>query len=496
MRSRSRYREAIRIDPQYALAHANLGLILKECGQLEEALQACREGVRLQPLYAGTHLALGEVLCENGLLDEAIEAFRESIRLGPNASDAHAGLGRTLYARGAFDEAAKAFREAVRTGPPNAIVRTNLGNALMMTGKLPEAIREYRAAIGIDPQYADAHSNLGTLLAQIGELESAVNECRKAVSLRPQSADAHYGLGIALSMSDSPGEAVEAYRAAIRIDPHHAYAHSNLGVSLARIGQLEEALIACREAVRIQPQWAEGRCALGRTLSAAGAFQEALVELRHGHELGMKRANWGYPSAQWIAEAERFAALEAKLPDMIGGNLASSDMVDKAAWGELCRRKKLYVRAATFLAEAIEQSSFTGRAGEQLRYDAACAAALAAGGHGEEGAELELTQRCRWARQSVDWLRANLNDYSNLIETQQVRDIAAMARSLRQWQTDPKLAAIREPEFGCMLPNEEQQMLRSFWEAVESLRKRAEHGVEPKTESPPTTNTQPHDATP
>jgi hypothetical protein len=40
-------------------------------------------------------------------------------------------------------------------------------------------------------------------------------------------------------------------------------------------------------------------------------------ELRRGHEIGSSRPHWRYPSAKWLQNAERLAALDARLPALL-----------------------------------------------------------------------------------------------------------------------------------------------------------------------------------
>ncbi|MBV8677217.1 MAG: hypothetical protein JO355_08630, partial [Planctomycetaceae bacterium] len=51
-----------------------------------------------------------------------------------------------------------------------------------------------------------------------------------------------------------------------------------------------------------------------------GSTAEALAALRKAHALGAAKPGWPYPTAQWVREAERMAALDARLPDLLRGD--------------------------------------------------------------------------------------------------------------------------------------------------------------------------------
>ena len=110
-------REAIRLKPDFAYAHANLGVALMRQGKLDEAIAEDREALRLRPDDAATRFNLGTALGRQGKLDEAIAEYREAIRLQPDYAHAHSNLGLVLAAQGKLDEAIAEYREAIRLQP-------------------------------------------------------------------------------------------------------------------------------------------------------------------------------------------------------------------------------------------------------------------------------------------------------------------------------------------------------------------------------------------
>ena len=224
---------AIRLKPDFAAAHSNLGNALRAQGKLEEAIAAFRDGDPaparprrgpLQPRHrpespgeAGggdRRIPHGDPAParrrrdpqqprprpgSQGKLEEAIAAYREAIRLQPDYADAHTNLGIALHAQGKLEEAIAAYRTAIRLQPDDARPTYNLGTALQDQGKLGGGDR--RISHG-DPAPARLRPrtthNLGTALFEQGKLEEAVAEYREAIRLQPDSAAAHSNLGYAL----------------------------------------------------------------------------------------------------------------------------------------------------------------------------------------------------------------------------------------------------------------------------------------------------------
>jgi len=88
--ARIHYQEAISLDPKLMYVYNNLGNILEERGQLEEAIAVLKEGARLNSHdaviredVARVYYNLGVYLDRQGKAQEAIAGYREAIRLGP-----------------------------------------------------------------------------------------------------------------------------------------------------------------------------------------------------------------------------------------------------------------------------------------------------------------------------------------------------------------------------------------------------------------------------
>jgi eukaryotic-like serine/threonine-protein kinase len=281
------YREAIRIEPTSSYAHVGLGMTLRlqgkhdqavsECreakdpitriglalvlqaqSKLDEAVLAYREVIRLRPNFAGAHSNLGSALRQQGKVDEAIDECREAIRLKPNVPESHNALGRALADQKKLDEAIAEYREAIRLRPSYPEPRNDLGIALEVQGRRDDAIAEYREAIRLKPGYEWPHNNLGNLLRLQKKLEEAASEYREAIRLKPDFPEAHNGLGVVLSDQGKLEEGMAEYREAIRLKPDFALAHTNLGHRLRMQGDYAGSLAMLRKGHELSakvPNW-------------------------------------------------------------------------------------------------------------------------------------------------------------------------------------------------------------------------------------------------
>ena len=158
------YREAVRLDSGYSMAHYGLGCVFRNTGRLPEAETAYREAIRLNPGNFYGYNGLGVVLRDKKLYPAAEAAFRQAIRLNHGNFHGYNGLGTALYEMKRYSEAEAAYREAIRALPDNAYAYNGLGNVLRATKRYQEAAAAYRYAIRIDPNEPFARSNLEEIL--------------------------------------------------------------------------------------------------------------------------------------------------------------------------------------------------------------------------------------------------------------------------------------------------------------------------------------------
>jgi tetratricopeptide (TPR) repeat protein len=469
------YRQAVRLDPKNASVHNNLGVALQARGRPEEAFDHFQQAARLDPKDASVHNNLGNALKAKGKLDEAIAEYQEVLRLDPKHVLAHHNLGNALQVRGRTDEAIDHYRQALRLDPGRALAHYNLGLALKAKGRLDEAIDHYRQAVRLDPKNAGFHNNLGNALSAKDELDEAIAEFEEVLRLDPGHALAHHNLGLALKARGKTDEAIDHYRQALRLNPRYANAHNALGVALQARGRTDEAIDHYQQALRLDPKHADAHNNLREALLQAGRFPEALaVTQRRLDQLSADNPQLA-DTLQQLKRCERLLALEARLPAFLEGKERPADAAEQRDLAALCRNsKRLNAAAARFYAAAFAaRPELADDLRTQDRYNAACAAALAAAGQGADAEKLGDAERARLRRQAREWLKADLAAWAARIkdrpqERSRVRD------TLRHWNADDDLAGVRDAEHLAKLPPEEQEACRTLWAEAEALLRQAE----------------------
>ncbi|TMQ15561.1 MAG: tetratricopeptide repeat protein [Candidatus Rokuibacteriota bacterium] len=99
------YRRVVAIDPTYAAAWNNLGLLLHRMGRLDEAGKAYESALDQDATCCEAVYNLGSLAEDRGDLDDAVRCYRQALDLSPDYADAHFNLAGALARGGRADEA-------------------------------------------------------------------------------------------------------------------------------------------------------------------------------------------------------------------------------------------------------------------------------------------------------------------------------------------------------------------------------------------------------
>jgi tetratricopeptide (TPR) repeat protein len=150
----------VKRNPAAWVAQGNLGYVIFQQGRVPEAVPYYREALRLNPDYAEAHYNLGTALLQLNQVPEAIAEYEQAVRLLPTSAGIQNNLGMALVRAGRLPDAVGHFAQAVRLDPDYGEAHHNFGNALLLTGRFPEAIRQYQEVLRLDPHDAAARSGL------------------------------------------------------------------------------------------------------------------------------------------------------------------------------------------------------------------------------------------------------------------------------------------------------------------------------------------------
>ena len=179
------------------------------------------------------HTNLGLVLFQKGQIDDAIAHYRSALQMQPDWWDAEYNLGTALLAKGQVDEAILHCEKAVSMRPTDPDAQVSLGNLLLQKGRIDDAIAHFQKAITVRPDHFLARYGLGQALLEKGDLDSAIQFCRSALLLRPSDPDCQTTLAIALEEKGNPTQAIQHYQKALELGPRSIPTLTNLAWLLA-----------------------------------------------------------------------------------------------------------------------------------------------------------------------------------------------------------------------------------------------------------------------
>ena len=145
------YQQILTKHPTQFDALRLLGIIYAGNREFLQASKLLQQAARINPEIAVVHANLGMVLVELGDLDTSISRYRRALELDPNLVEAHCGLGLALYRKGDIDAAIACFRKAVALDPRSVAAHSNLGVLLGMKGNFPESIHHLRTTCHLLP---------------------------------------------------------------------------------------------------------------------------------------------------------------------------------------------------------------------------------------------------------------------------------------------------------------------------------------------------------
>jgi tetratricopeptide (TPR) repeat protein len=108
--ARVAYQNALRINPDHADTHVNLGRLMHESGDLEFAEEHYRSALALRPNDVTACFNLGVVLEDRGRPEAAVEAYEVALRADPSHADAHFNAARLHDLAGRYEAALRHLR--------------------------------------------------------------------------------------------------------------------------------------------------------------------------------------------------------------------------------------------------------------------------------------------------------------------------------------------------------------------------------------------------
>jgi serine/threonine protein kinase len=177
------YKQAIALDPKYALAYVGLAdayTVASGFGTLQstDAIPlteaAAQKALELAPNLGGAHAAMGYVYAARYDWPAAEREYLKAESL--DATDAAIPYFYSLYVlrpQMRYDEAIREIRKAIELEPASLPMNANLGHLLTFAGRIPEAKAQLDRTLAMDPNFPITHNRLREWYEIQGQFEDA-----------------------------------------------------------------------------------------------------------------------------------------------------------------------------------------------------------------------------------------------------------------------------------------------------------------------------------
>jgi adenylate cyclase len=212
LRARDLFARALTLDPDYAAAHAYLGLTyvkhhaLQLTGRATEAdlqtgLEQIREAIRLEPDLAAGYQALSFALAETGDYEGAMRAAERAVEINPNDPDTLEALAKAQVRFGHYEEAVANAERALRLHPfaPQYYPYV-YGQALYAAGRYEDAENVLQQCLLRAPEERNCLRMRAAVLVRLDRLDEAratmarLNELDPTFSLSAERETSRFGV--------------------------------------------------------------------------------------------------------------------------------------------------------------------------------------------------------------------------------------------------------------------------------------------------------------
>jgi len=226
------FREAIRLDPRFAEAHAALASVLAHMRfrladrsvPFDDARDASLRALELAPGLAVAHVARAQVLASDGQVPEAAAAFEHAITLDARLFDAHYYYARFLVTQGDHARAVRHYEIAFALRPDDYLPITMaiqeyqaLGDRAGEQGAIERAWVATGRRLAIDPDDSAASAPGSGVLAMLGRKDESRRFIERAVALRPDDPQTHYNAACTAMLSGDQETALDLLERAVAL---------------------------------------------------------------------------------------------------------------------------------------------------------------------------------------------------------------------------------------------------------------------------------------
>lgn len=318
----NQYQSILAAAPNYAEAHANLGVVLMRLDRYEEAIQSYETALRLSPGLTAVVLNLGIAHYRRGEFEKAMTSFNRFLENAPNHVQAMQLLGLSLVELERDQEAVPVLSKTLTAAPEDPAVLYALGLSSLRLGRsdvtpiierlnqtpgglaasrllrgqlllsrleFEKAAAELESAARVNAELPRLHYSLGLAYFKMGRYRDSLKELELEWGRAPKDFSTLYYLSYVHELLGSFGESRQYIEKALALQPDSAEANALMGKLLVKQGNTREGVKYLEAAVTKDPEDSEKKYLLARTYQQLGRSEEAKRQFSEIQRLKAKR---------------------------------------------------------------------------------------------------------------------------------------------------------------------------------------------------------------
>jgi tetratricopeptide (TPR) repeat protein len=244
---------ALRLQPEFAVAHDVYGDLLLAEGRAGTAAKAYEQALRLDPARAATLAKLDRA--RTTAAAEPAGAVRQ--QRGRMAFEDEIGEAERLAAEGNVQAAEDIYRNILRKDPDHVEAARLLAGVAVEHERLADAEVFLRRAVTLAPDYLRAWVDLANVQRDQDKFADAMESANKVIELAPDKPESYMVLASIVGVAGDHTAAIDLYRKVISMAPDKAGAMCSMAHHLKTIGKQDEAIAQYRAAIAARPDHSE-----------------------------------------------------------------------------------------------------------------------------------------------------------------------------------------------------------------------------------------------
>ena len=190
----SLWEDSVKKAPEHVKSINGLGASYIIAGKNDKARSVFQKGLNIDPFNHKFHINMGVLLKNDGNLDKAEEHFKLAALISKDYL-AFINLGSIYLKKDLYFQGIQEFNKALRNKPNSYLAYFYLGNAYNDLKDYKKAIQHFEKSIELNPDYANAYNNLGYSYWNLGKYDEAYEWFVKAMDKQPEFPTSYLNIG-------------------------------------------------------------------------------------------------------------------------------------------------------------------------------------------------------------------------------------------------------------------------------------------------------------